>query len=316
MSETMPSYPTLFRLRIANKEAYRLVCNGVEQWRGLLQLRDGKAVKRIEAAGTAEELASMAGLASGLGELAWHAKAREFGAALLPFVVESLRIANASEGEEAASRSQVNHQSLATLIAELRWQGKPGGEALLLLFSSLAAFAQGLAAPVLGLLGISAAAEPIWQAYAAGPGNKWDADDDSLGVGLLWGLIDLGDGRAAGALAKLLQADARFYELYGFLARAGDEAAVGVLLESSENLEEPERSEAEMALLAIGHRLGAARLAQALESAARVEWPAGASSPPRDYDRLAETILEQPVGAAQEFFAPFYRGFTEADLEG
>jgi hypothetical protein len=37
-------------------------------------------------------------------------------------------------------------------------------------------------------------------------------------VGALWGLIDLKDGRAGGALADLLIQGRNFYELFGFLS--------------------------------------------------------------------------------------------------
>jgi hypothetical protein len=50
-------------------------------------------------------------------------------------------------------------------------------------------------------------------------------------VGALWGLIDLQDERAADALLELLTQGRRFYELFGFLSRAGDRRAIIPLLQ-------------------------------------------------------------------------------------
>jgi hypothetical protein len=53
---------------------------------------------------------------------------------------------------------------------------------------------------------------------------------ESYLVGELWGLIDLHDERAAGALVDLLHRRQMFYELPGFLALAGDACAIVPLL--------------------------------------------------------------------------------------
>ncbi|WPL16588.1 hypothetical protein Thiowin_01555 [Thiorhodovibrio winogradskyi] len=80
---------------------------------------------------------------------------------------------------------------------------------------------------------------------------------EALFVGSLWGLIDLGDRRAADTLIALFLDQITYYEKYGFLSRAGDDRAVIPLL--AEIIEGPDQNKADAtwALTGIAQRFGA-----------------------------------------------------------
>lgn len=102
-----------------------------------------------------------------------------------------------------------------------------------------------------GLLGAKAAADPIWNLYRATRSSP-----DNLFVGALWGLIDLQDARAADALFELMAAQRAFYELFGFISRAGDSRFMVPLVTEVRKQVEDVSADAMWAMTGIAHRLG------------------------------------------------------------
>jgi hypothetical protein len=80
--------------------------------------------------------------------------------------------------------------------------------------------------------------------------------DNLYFVGPLWGLIDVQDPRAADALAELVAERRAFYELYGFISRAGDARFILPLVEEVLKKAEQTSADAMWALTGVAHRLG------------------------------------------------------------
>ena len=132
-------------------------------------------------------------------------------------------------------------------------------------------------------------------------------------VGALWGLIDLGDVRAAAALADLLWEGCYFYELFGFLSLAGDARAVIPLLlistmSSASNREVGQH--AAMSLLSIAHRIGREALLVEFQ-----EVGPQTARQQRQREGMADDILANSPRKAEEYFALFYRGLTPEDID-
>jgi hypothetical protein len=190
------------------------------------------------------------------------------------------------------------------LIAELRWRGDAGATVLMERFDDLNDYGRSLACVALGLLGAQASADKIWTFYQRAERNQ----SETYFVGALWGLIDLKDERAGGALASLLMWGRNFYELFGFLSLAGDVRAVIPLLMAVTQLPEKEQRHASMALVSVSHRIGRDALLTELDKIGRPE------EPRRERVAVADDILATPAGEAEEYFALFYRGLIPDDL--
>lgn len=122
------------------------------------------------------------------------------------------------------------------------------------------------------------------------------------------GLIDLEDERAGKALAELLGKRHYFYELFGFLALAGDVRAVIPLMRILEEVAEENRLDPMMALLSIGHRIGREALLAEFEKVAAPD------ETPAQREAAVEAILSKPVNYAKNHFQLFYRGLSAEDL--
>lgn len=298
--EKMPSRPTLFRIRIVDAQSYALVRQGISRLKPVLWLRDARKVSRITQAQTPEDVLDLAPLATGLGELAWHEQMRKFGQEVLPFIAAAIRQVMRVKDETLRDRS------LAHMIAELRWREEAGAGVLLEHFSELDESGKSLACVALGLLGTQAATDTIWEYYLE------VIPDREAGnfIGALWGLVDLQDARAAGALAGLLADGYFFYELFGLLARAGDARAVIPLLELAPGLQEEDRMDPMLALVGIAHRIGREALVAEIERRAMGE------ESRKEYESLADLVLSKPASLSREYFSVFYRGFDPGDVAG
>ena len=264
----------------------------------VLEVRDREAIGLVKHAETPAALIDLAPLAIGLAETAWEERMRELGPEAIPLIVE--RLAHANEIRDANHRTLLREK----LIAHLRWRGDAGADALIACFDALDDHSRSLASIVLGLLGARSSAGRIWDYYQKVARNP----RENYLVGALWGLIDLQDECAAGALVELLRRQQSFYELYGFLALAGDVRAIVPLLQTILRVPEDDRWDPAMALTAIAHRIGRKALVAELEKTV----PAGQ---PREVAQTrAGQILERPASAAEEHFALFYRGLAPEDL--
>jgi hypothetical protein len=153
-----------------------------------------------------------------------------------------------------------------------------------------------LAATVFGILHARASADSIWELF-----RRTKQNPETFFVGALWGLIDLNDPRAADALAELLVSHRLYYEMYGFLARAGDARAVTPLATLIVHGAKYEREQASYALSALAHRVGREEFVAALKE----------ETPAEQYEkaeRIVDKVLEFPLDDIQEYFELSYRG--------
>ncbi|MGC1952260.1 MAG: hypothetical protein WA970_06755 [Gammaproteobacteria bacterium] len=149
------------------------------------------------------------------------------------------------------------------LIHALCWCERAGIEPLLSCWNGFDDYGRSLACVVLGLLEAQTAADQIWAFYQQVKHDR----REHLFVGALWGLIDLQDPRAADALLELLMAGSDFYELFGFLSRAGDRRAFLPLLALFLRGDEALRVEAKWAAIGLAHRVGRTAVLEELEHA-------------------------------------------------
>lgn len=290
--QRVPSAPTVFRFTILDYETRQEVDQVSQFIQPSVWERDRNSVERIQRAETAEEVLDLAVEATGLADAAWFDRIRRFGPAIVPLMTQRLK----------ASRD-IPDQNIQTLIREhliaaLRWRGTIGGNALQECFADLDEYAQSLAATVFGILHARATADLLWNLF-----HRTKQKPEAHFVGALWGLIDLKDARAADALAELLKLRGEYYEMYGFLARAGDARAMipvaTIMVRGTNN----EREQAGHVLSAIAHRIGREAFVAALKE----------NAPPEQYEtaeRTVDKLLQFPLDAIQEYFELFYRGLT------
>lgn len=294
----VPSALTFFRFLLTDLRTRDLWHKATSLLKPVLWMRDGAAVKQVKSAKTAEELVDLVTLASGLGETAWRERMRQFGPEVVPLISERLKTVKNIRDKDT------RHMTFEKLIAELRWRGDAGAEVLLERFDGLDDYGKSLACVVLGLLGAQASADQLWAFYQEVEHNR----RETYFVGPLWGLIDLKDERAGGALADLLSEGRDFYELFGFLSLAGDARAVVPLLVGAMQKPQEENMDAAMALLSIVHRIGRDAFLAELDKVVLPE------EPREDREAFADEILSKPASVAEEYFASFYRGLTPEDM--
>lgn len=293
---TFPSAATFLRFTIFDTDSHGLLNAALGKFMPLLRLRDGKNIAQIKRAKTAVELVDLAVIATGAAEPAWHERVRQLDTAeLVPIIAQRL--------PALAKIQDTNKQDKLTekYIGALRWHGNPAARALLQHFNGLHLYGQSVACVVLGLLGNEVAGDKIWHFYRKVVGNR----QESYFIGALWGLIDLQDQRAGQALVDLLRRRRHFYELFGFLALAGDERAVLPLLEQMARAVEDDYINEMMALLSISHRIGREALIDVLSETSMTEEQAVTA---------ADNILARPAKVAEEYFALFFRGLISEDL--
>ena len=294
----IPSAPTLFRFNVLDQRTYKLLRKIPAALKPVLWVRDRERVEQVRQASTPAALLDIAPQATGLAETEWEDRMGRLGPEVIPLIVERLQQAHTLR--DADARTTLREK----LIGHLRWRGDAGADALLAAFDALDDYGRSLACVVLGLLKAHAAAGRIWDYYQ----KVARKPRDSYLAGALWGLIDLGDERAGGALADLLRRGVVFYERYGFLALAGDTRAVIPLLEAMIAVRADDRDEPLMALAAIAHRIGREAVL------AEIDKIAPPSEPREAREDLADRILGPTSEAVEEYFELFYRGLRPEDL--
>lgn len=293
-----PAPATLFRLSIWDEESLQLAQAAKKRFAPLLNLRSGSSARKIEAAPSLEALIDLAPSAVGSAKDAWHRRMRSHGPAAAAALAEILP--EIPKLEDADVRARITQ----LMLSELRWHGSRGADHLAEIWDRLDDYTAGLGCVVFGVLGMAEHAERIWAFYqSAGASVSQDR------IGALWGLLDLEDGRLAGELDALLRAGADFYELNGFLARAGGAASLGPLLERALPADNPRRTEAWLAAAGIAHRSG--------KDAAAVElWRYAGSEPDEavQAEAVADALLDLPTDVWREAFILYYRGFRHEDI--
>lgn len=293
-----PAPATLFRLSIWDEEWLQLVQAAKKRFAPLLNLRSGSSVRKIEAAQSVEALIDLAPGAVGPAKGAWHRRMRAFGPAAAAALAEILPDIQQLEDENLRARIT------QLMLSELRWHGSRGADLLAEIWDRLDGYTAGLGCVVFGVLGMKEHAERIWAFYRSAGMSLYP----NL-IGALWGLLDLEDARLAGELDALLRAGTEFFELYGFLARAGGAASLGPLLERAMPADNPRRMEAWLAAAGISHRSGK-------DAAAAALWQYAGSVPDEavQAEEAAGSLLDLPADAWREAFILYYRGFRREDV--
>ena len=292
-----PSAATIFRAKILDAMSYEMVLKATNKIKPLLWVRDGSNVKAIRSVETVEDLFSKITLAHGLGEDAWHERARGFGDELVSLAVKYLKEARTLADEE------IQTQRYEILISELRWRGRAGANALIEAFGRLDDYGKCLASVVLGLLGAIQSADLVWNYYQ----KVHKSEKESNFVGALWGLIDLKDKRAADTLYQRLIKQNYFYEMMGFLALAGDSRSIVPLLVLVPELDEDQRWDPLMAAGAIAHRIGrSATIAELSRRMPEDEREKGGES----IAGMADLLLSYSKQDIEEYYQMYYKGFS------
>jgi hypothetical protein len=287
-----PSAQTLLRAMLLDPETRSAVAAGAARLDPTLWKRDQKRLERIASARSVEELLEQATSATGLAEQAWLERMRGFGPGAAPVIAEGFRRLNLAPLHK--DRTVIEEKC----VEGLRWCGEAGIAPLLGIWDALSNYGRSLAAVALGLLQARQASDQIWGLYQTVKDNR----RENLLVGALWGLIDLRDERAADALWELLEQGRRFYELFGFICRAGDRRAVTPLLQLAVEGDRATKEEALWAMTGVAHRIGRTVL---LEELARASSSADGAASTRD--AVADRIFSFSAAAAQEYFALFYQ---------
>jgi hypothetical protein len=287
----VPSAQTLLRVMQLNFQAREALAKTAASLQPALWKRDRGRVERIENAQCIEEVLDLVPTATGLAEHAWLKRMRDFGPGATTVIAERLK--NLPSPPYPKDRTVIEEK----YIEALRWCEDTGIEPLLECWDYFDDYGRSLSCVVLGLLQAQHAADRIWAFYQKVKNNR----HENLFVGALWGLIDLQDKRAAEALLELLTEGRDFYELFGFLSRAGDRRAVLPLLLLSVGAEEAIREEAMWALTSIAHRIGRTAFLEELENASLPESQAGKAR-----EAIADRIYSYSADEAEEYFALFY----------
>jgi len=295
-----PSAPTLFRADLLDPHIDALLDRAAARFHPQLWERDRDRAERIEQAATAEDVLDLIPIATGVAERAWHKRMRQFGPEAVPLIVARLR--RAREIQDSHLRSSATEH----LIGVLRWQGDAAATALLDCFDALDDYGRSLACVALGLLGAQGSAGALWAFYH----STQEERQESFFIGALWGLIDLQDPRVAGELVDLLDKERYFFELFGFLALAGDACAVLPLLALAISDRGEAGQHAAMALVSVGHRIGRQALLAEFEKAG----PQTADQQ-RIREGMVDDIIATPPRDAEDYFDLFYRGLHADDID-
>ena len=289
----VPSAQTMWRtMHLDFRVQEKLIETTMEVQPSLWQ-RDSSKIRQVEQAADLAAVLDLAPVATGLADYAWLKRMREFGAAAAPEIVARLR----SDWMRLHQNKSAGIQE--RFIGALRWCDDAGAEALIDGWDAFDDYGRSLACVALGLLGAQAAAEKIWACF-----EQTRSAAKTYWVGALWGLIGLGDARAADALLDLLVEKRTYYEQYGFLSLAGDQRAVVPLLAAIIHGPERLRADAMWALTGIAHRLGREGLAEALRSE-----EAGQDTS----QEAIETIVDRVFLYSQDDVARNFEAFYDRD---
>ena len=287
---SVPSVQTVWRtmhldLRVHDKLVETTMNLQPSLWR-----RDADKIRMIEQAADIEAVLDLATDATGLARYAWSKRTREFGPSVANAIVA--RLDSDWMGRHARNRTAIQEH----YIGALRWCDDGAADALTRCWDSLDDYGQSLACIVLGLVGARQSADRLWAFY-----RHTRTVPQTWFVGALWGLIDLGDGRAADALMDALLDKRAFYEKFGFLSRAGDARVVLPLISDAACGSEETRADALWALTGVAHRVGREGLSQML----RVDTDTSDADNSR-LDSFMDQIFQYSQKDVEEHFESFY----------
>lgn len=306
LASGQPSPATLFRMRVYDRAADDLVRRAKESLAPILRLRDGAKIAKIRRAPSVEDLLDLSPQATGLAKEAWHERMRAFGNEALSPIVGALRQIIQLDDEEMRQRLYI------LLITELRWRGDDGVLALMQCWEDLDNFAKSLGCVVIGLANWEAGSELVWTFYRQAQRSLPEQNF----VGALWAMLDLGDARLANELHEFLERRVVFYELFGFLARAGQARSLGLLLDYAAERGASGGFEPWIAATEIALRSGRAAVVESLVEYAADEVEANLSESRRQAEEAADMLISTPPQLAGDVFPIFYQGLRADDAPG
>lgn len=294
VQQLSPSAQSFFRLQLSDERMQDWLTQAVIKIQPRTQDLERDKVAQVKQATTPEQVLDLVTEVKRLSESAWYKRMNQFGPEAVPLVAERLRqLANVRDSKKQGIVYE-------RFLRVLRWMGDAGVEALMDCFDDLTEYAKSQACVALGLMDAQDSAEIIWAFYQAAKKNTRETHF----VGALWGLIDLGDARAADALADLLMEQRSFFEIFGFVSLAGDVRAVLPLAALIWAGDESTQKSASMALLSVGHRIGKSALMAEMRQA-------GAQTPDqqRAREKFVKNLMATSPRKAEEHFATFYQRF-------
>ncbi len=207
--------------------------------------RDAEKIKRIEQATDVEAVLDLVPTVMGVAEFAWMKRMLGFGPSAAAAIAE--RLTGGWLGNHPKARAGIQERC----IGALRWCDNEHADALMRCWGAFDDYGRSLGCVLVGLLDVRPEADRIWKYF-----QMIRTQPNLYFVGALWGLIDVQDPRAADALAELVAEQRAFYELYGFISRAGDARFILPLVEEVLKKSELTSAEAMWALTGVAHRLG------------------------------------------------------------
>jgi hypothetical protein len=290
----IPSAHTMWRSMNIDFRNQESVAKALTQFQSSVVQRDAAHIEQIQNAPDVEALLDLTPIAVGLADYAWITRMRDFGPAVAKNVAERL---NNSDWMRAHEKARSGIQEMC--VGALRWYGEEGVEALLSCWDSLDDYGQSIICIALGLLGARQAADRIFDCYQ----KALNLRRDNYFIGALWGLIDLQDERAADALLSLLKKQRPFYELFGFLSRAGDQRAILPLIERTIRGPDEIQGEAVWALTGIAHRIGRTAFTGELSNLLELGGPAAG-----ELERSVNHMFKFSFEEVKNHFELFYAG--------
>ena len=219
--------------------------------------RDAEKIKRIEQASDVEDVLDLVPTATGVADYAWLKRMRGFGASGADAIAERLT------GGWLCNHPKAQAGIQERCIGALRWCDNENADALIRCWDAFDDYGRSLGCILVGLLDVRPEADRVWKYFQA-----IRTQPNLYFVGPLWGLIDVQDPRAADALAELVAERRAFYELYGFISRAGDARFILPLFEEVLKKAKQTSADAMWALTGVAHRLGRDELLRLLSDGA------------------------------------------------
>ena len=299
---TMPSAQTFLRSVMLNFQIREAITQTTAHQQPSLLQRDSRKIAQIENAQTIDDVLKLAPQATGLANHIWVKRMRQFGLSAAPIIAEQFNALRLSPQHQ--DRTAIEEKT----IEALRWCENEGIEPLLSCWNAFDDYGRSLACVALGLLDARQATDQIWAFYQQVKTDR----RENLFVGALWGLIDLQDQRVADLLLELLIAEQNFYELYGFLSRAGGRKAVLPLILRIMEGPDQNKTDAMWALTSIAYRIGRTTL---IEELPNTEAPLDVNAD-ETYGKFADKIFSRSASEAEDYFSLFYahEGTSVPDL--
>ena len=192
------------------------------------------------------------------------------------------------------------------LIAAFHVCGPESAQLLLDSFSTLDDYGKSLASLVLGMLGAQESADTLWEFFQ----YIQDQPNGNYFIGPLWGLIDLGDPRAADALDEILGVGFYFFAVFAMAHRAGDARLVIPLMYALMRGDAKVQESARFALISIAHRVGRLALRDALAPIGR---DGGVTL--ANHEELADRMLSHDPSSSENYFASFFQGIDASEID-